>query len=55
MLEHVRILNQFKEDPYGVLNNDKDRAKLIAAMNKSIKLLLRQHSRKKDSENWRWE
>ena len=54
MIEHVKILNDFKERPYEVLDNDKDRAKLVAAINKSIKLLRRDHSRKKESEKRWW-
>ena len=46
MTEHIKILNKFKENPYSVLDNDKDNAKLIAAINKSIKLLQKADSRK---------
>ena len=48
MKEHIKMLNKFKEEPYEVLRNDKDTKKLIAAINKSIKLLQRENSRKKD-------
>jgi hypothetical protein len=48
MTEHIKILNMFKESPYRVLENDKDMTKLIAAINKSIKLLQKTDSRKKD-------
>lgn len=37
--EYARILRKFKEAPYEVLENDKDKAKLIAAINKSLKVL----------------
>jgi hypothetical protein len=47
MTEHIKIFNEFKKSPYRVLDNDKDNAKLIAAINKSIKLLQKAHSRKK--------
>jgi hypothetical protein len=46
MTEHIKILNEFKKNPYGVLDNDKDNAKLIAAINKSLKLLQKANSRK---------
>lgn len=49
MKEHIKILNKFKESPYAILENDKDSAKLIAAINKSIKLLQKQNSRNKVS------
>lgn len=52
MKEHIKILNKFKENPYRVLDNDKDNAKLIAAINKSIKLLQKENSRKKDLKRW---
>lgn len=47
MKEHIKILNKFKEHPFSVLENEKDNAKLIAAINKSIKLLQKADSRKK--------
>lgn len=47
MMEHIKILNEFKNNPYRVLDNDKENAKLIAAINKSIKLLQKANSRKK--------
>jgi hypothetical protein len=46
MTEHIKILNKFKENPYRVLDNDKENAKLIAAINKSIKLLQKSNDRK---------
>lgn len=46
MTEHIKILNEFKKNPYKMLDNDKDNAKLIAAINKSIKLLQKANSRK---------
>lgn len=46
MTEHIKILNRFKENPYRVLENDKNNAKLIAAINKSLKLLQKANSRK---------
>lgn len=46
MTEHIKILNKFKESPHSVLENDKDNAKLIAAINKSLKLLQKANSRK---------
>ena len=47
MKEHIKILNEFKKHPLSVLENDKDNAKLMAAINKSIKLLQKQDSRNK--------
>ena len=47
MTEHIKILNEFKNNPYTVLDNDKSNAKLIAAINKSIKMLQKANSRKK--------
>lgn len=47
MKEHIKILNKFKEHPLSVLENAKDNAKLMAAINKSIKLLQKQDSRNK--------
>ena len=44
MKEHIKILNEFKKSPYKVLDNDKDYAKLVAAINKSLKLLQKQNS-----------
>lgn len=52
MKEHIKILNKFKENPYRVLDNDKDNTKLMAAINKSIKLLQKENSRKKDLKRW---
>lgn len=49
MKEHIKILNKFKEHPLSVLKNDKDNAKLMAAINKSIKLLQKQDSRNKSA------
>lgn len=48
MKEHIKILNKFKENPYSVLENEKDNAKLISAINKSIKLLQKANGRNKD-------
>ena len=50
MKEHINILYKFKESPYSVLASDKDNEKLIAAINKSIKLLQKQNSKKKNSK-----
>ena len=47
MTEHIKILNKFKENPHLVLDNDKDNAKLISAINKSLKLLQKANSRNK--------
>ena len=47
MNEHIKILNEFKKNPYHVLDNDKDNAKLIAAINKSLKLLQKANGRNK--------
>lgn len=47
MKEHIKILNKFKKRPLSVLENDKDNAKLMSAINKSIKLLQKQDSRNK--------
>ena len=49
MNENIKILNEFKKHPYEVLRDDKDTKKLIAAINKSIKLLQKADSRKKSS------
>ena len=46
MKEHIKILNKFKENPLSVIENDKDYAKLISAINKSIKLLHKANSRR---------
>jgi hypothetical protein len=48
MKEHIKILNKFKESPLEVLDNDKDRAKLLAAINKSLKLLHKANSNNKN-------
>ena len=48
MKEHIAILNTFKEYPYRMLEDEKDYAKLIAAINKSIKLMQKESSRKHD-------
>lgn len=48
MNEHIKILNKFKEYPYRVLEDEKDCAKLIAAINKSIKVIQKESSRKHD-------
>ena len=50
MKKHIEILNEFKENPYRVLENDKDHAKLVAAINKSIKLLKKEDSRNKSNK-----
>lgn len=47
MKEHIKILNKFKEHPLSVLGNAEDNVKLIAAINKSIKLLQKHDSRNK--------
>lgn len=52
MKEHIKILNKFKERPLSVLENDKDYAKLISAINKSIKLLQKTDSRNKASDRY---
>lgn len=49
MNENIKILNEFKKSPYEVLRDDRDTRKLIAAINKSIKLLQKADSRKKSS------
>lgn len=54
MNTHIQILNQFKESPYEILRNDKDNKKLIAAINKSIKLLQKADSRSKSSKVRTW-
>ena len=46
--DHIQILIKFKKDPYEVLKNYKDNKKLIAAIDKSIKLLQKNSSRKVD-------
>lgn len=51
MKEHIKIFNEFKENPYRVLENDKDSAKLISAINKSIKLMQKVESRKVDRKH----
>ena len=51
MNENIKILNEFKKSPYEVLRNDKDTKKLIAAINKGIKLIQKADSRKKESKN----
>lgn len=48
MNEHIEILNKFKEYPYRVLEDEKDYAKLVAAINKSIKVMQKESSRKHD-------
>lgn len=52
MKEHIKILNEFKKHPLSVLENEKDNAKLMAAINKSIKMLQKQNSKNKSSY-WR--
>lgn len=47
MKEHIKILNKFKEYPLSVLGNAEDNIKLIAAINKSIKLLQKHDSKNK--------
>lgn len=45
MMEYVEILRKFLDDPYEVLGDDKGSKKLIAAINKSIKILRATDSR----------
>ena len=52
MKEHIKILNDFKKSPLRILENEKDNAKLIAAINKSIKLLQKADGRNKASKNF---
>ena len=52
--DYIQILIKFRDNPYEVLKNDKDTAKLMAAVNKSIKLLQKASSRKKADRDWRW-
>lgn len=47
MKEHIEILRKFLDDPYEVLGDDKDKKKLVAAINKSIKVLRATDSRNK--------
>ena len=47
MKEHIKILNEFKKHPLSVLENDKNSARLMSAINKSIKLLQKADSRNK--------
>ena len=49
MTEHIKILNKFKEFPLEVLDNDKDKLKLLAAINKSLKLLQKANSKNKNN------
>ena len=39
MREYIEILRKFLDGPYEVLGDDKDGKKLVAAINKSIKIL----------------
>lgn len=50
MKEHIEILRKFQTYPYGVLNNEKECRKLMAAINKSLKVMSAAHSRKKERE-----
>ena len=50
MKEYIKILNKFKESPLEVLDNEKDRVMLLAAINKSIKLLQKHDSRNKSKQ-----
>ena len=45
MKEHIEIMRKFLDDPYEVLGDDKDSKKLVAAINKSIKILRATNSR----------
>ena len=45
MKYHIEILRKFLDDPYEVMGNDKDSKKLVAAINKSIKILRATDSR----------
>lgn len=47
MGEYIEILQKFLDDPYEVLGDDKDSKKLVAAINKSIKILRATDSRNK--------
>lgn len=47
MKEHIEILRKFLDSPYEVLGDDKDSKKLVAAINKSIKVLWATDSRNK--------
>lgn len=47
MNEYIKILRKFQTYPLSVLDNDKDKEKLMAAINKSIKLLHKADSRNK--------
>lgn len=46
MNEYIKILRKFQDYPLSVLDNDRDNEKLMAAINKSIKLLQKYNSRK---------
>ena len=52
MKEYIKILNEFKKRPLSVLENEKDNAKLMCAINKSIKLLQKADSRNKASNSY---
>jgi hypothetical protein len=49
MKKYIKILNKFKNSPYEVLEDEKDNKKLVAAINKSIKLLQKEQSKRKSS------
>ena len=51
MKEYIKILNKFKNNPLSVLENEKDNVKLMAAINKSIKLLHKADSKNKAFKN----
>ena len=52
MKEYIKILRRFKEHPLSVLENEKDNAKLMCAINKSLKLLQKADSRNKAKDRW---
>ena len=52
MNEHIKILRKFQTYPLSVLDNDKDKEKLMAAINKSIKLLQKADSRNKAKDRY---
>ena len=52
MKEHIKILRKFQTYPLSVLYDGKDKEKLMAAINKSIKLLNKHNSRKNQNDNW---
>ena len=46
MKEYIKILKRFRKSPLSVLENDRDKEKLMAAIDESVELLQKKNNKK---------